>query len=158
MRADDRIVAFAGVRTDDWTTLSDLIRDSAGKSVPIVVERDGRELTLQAKIATNLVAKKDGNGTYVEGEYVKAGFLGFSAATGVVRQDFGDSVTWMTDRVGDAVDSSPPCRRRSPRCGTRPSATAPANPTPRWASSARPGSAARSPPSTSPPHSSSPCS
>lgn len=105
MKADDRIVAFAGVRTDDWGTLSDLIRDSAGKSVPIVVERDGREVTLQAKIATNMVAKKDGNGAYVEGEYVKAGFLGFSAANGVVKQDFGDSVTWMTDRVGDAVDS-----------------------------------------------------
>ena len=50
-------------------------------------------------------AKKDANGAYVEGEYVKAGFLGFSAATGVVKQDFGDSVVWMTDRVGDAVDS-----------------------------------------------------
>lgn len=36
---------------------------------------------------------------------MKAGFLGFSAATGVVRQDFGESVTWMADRVGDAVDS-----------------------------------------------------
>ncbi|MFE0317033.1 M50 family metallopeptidase [Streptomyces albogriseolus] len=105
MKAKDKIVAFDGVRTDDWGQLSDLIRDSAGKSVPIVVERDGREVTLQATIATNMVAKKDGNGAYIEGEYVKAGFLGFSAATGVVKQDLGDSVTWMTDRVGDAVDS-----------------------------------------------------
>ncbi|MFF8729809.1 M50 family metallopeptidase [Streptomyces sp. NPDC015171] len=105
MRKSDRIVAFAGRPTKDWDTLSDLIRDSAGKTVPIVVERDGRQLTLHAKIATNLVAKKDSSGTYVQGKYVKAGFLGFSAATGVVKLDFGDSVTWMTDRVGDAVDS-----------------------------------------------------
>ncbi|MEV7886293.1 M50 family metallopeptidase [Streptomyces sp. NPDC002817] len=105
MKKGDKIVSFAGVRTDDWNTLSDLIRDSAGKTVAIVVDRDGKEVPLQAKIATNLVAKKDSNGTYVEGEYVKAGFLGFSAATGVVKQDFGDSVVWMTDRVGDAVDS-----------------------------------------------------
>ncbi|KUO15095.1 zinc metalloprotease [Streptomyces dysideae] len=105
MEAGDKIVSFAGVRTDEWSTLSDLIRDSAGKSVPIVVDRDGQEVTLQAKIATNLVAKKDSSGAYVEDEYVKAGFLGFSAATGVVKQDFGDSVSWMTDRVGDAVDS-----------------------------------------------------
>ncbi len=105
MKAKDKIVAFDGVRTDDWGQLSDLIRDSAGKSVPIVVERDGKEVTLQATIATNMVAKKDGNGAYVEGEYVKAGFLGFSAATGVVKQDLGESVSWMTDRVGDAVDS-----------------------------------------------------
>jgi membrane-associated protease RseP (regulator of RpoE activity) len=105
MKKGDKIVSFAGVRTEDWNTLSDLIRDSAGKTVAIVVDRDGKEVPLQAKIATNLVAKKDSNGAYVEGEYVKAGFLGFSAATGVVKQDFGDSVVWMTDRVGDAVDS-----------------------------------------------------
>ena len=101
----DRIVSFDGRSTEDWNTLSDLIRDSAGKTVPIVVERDGKQLTLHAKIATNLVAKKDSSGTYVQGKYVKAGFLGFSSATGVVKLDFGDSVTWMTDRVGDAVDS-----------------------------------------------------
>ncbi|KOG28757.1 zinc metalloprotease [Streptomyces resistomycificus] len=105
MKAGDKIVAFAGVRTDDWNKLSDLIRVSAGKEVPIVVDRKGQELTLEAKIATNLVAKKDSSGAYVQGEYVKAGFLGFSAATGIVKQDFGDSVTWMGDRVGDAVDS-----------------------------------------------------
>lgn len=105
LKAGDEIVSFGGVRTDDWETLSNLIRVSAGKEVPIVVDRKGEEVTLQAKIATNQVAKKDSSGTYVQGEYVKAGFLGFSAATGIVKQDFGDSVTWMGDRVGDAVDS-----------------------------------------------------
>ncbi len=105
MKKGDRITAFDGRPTKDWDTLSDLIRDSAGRTVPIVVERDGKQLTLHAKIATNMVAKKDSGGGYVEGEYIKAGFLGFSSATGVVKQDFGESVTWMGDRVGDAVDS-----------------------------------------------------
>ncbi|MEU0675170.1 site-2 protease family protein [Streptomyces sp. NPDC006172] len=105
MEKGDKIVSFDGTRTEDWGTLSDLIRDSAGRQVPIVVDRDGKEMTLRATIATNQVAKKDAGGAYVQGEYVKAGFLGFSAATGVVKQDFGDSVVWMTDRVGDAVDS-----------------------------------------------------
>ena len=105
LKQGDKIVSFNGVKTDDWNTLSDLIRVSAGKEVAIIVDRKGQELTLHAKIATNQVAKKDSSGTYVQGQYVKAGFLGFSAATGVVKQDFGDSVTWMTDRVGDAVDS-----------------------------------------------------
>ncbi|QJS09682.1 site-2 protease family protein [Streptomyces argyrophyllae] len=104
MKAGDRIVSFDGKPTEDWNTLSDLIRDSAGKDVSFVVDRDGRDVTLHAKIATNQVAKKDAGGNYVDG-YVKAGFLGFSPATGVVKQDFGESVTWMTDRVGDAVDS-----------------------------------------------------
>ncbi|MFH0172939.1 M50 family metallopeptidase [Streptomyces cacaoi] len=105
MKPGDKIVSFAGEKTDDWNTLSDLIRVSAGKEVAIVVDRDGKELTLHTTIATNQVAKKDSDGTYVQGEYIKAGFLGFSAATGVVKQDFGDSVSWMTDRVGEAVDS-----------------------------------------------------
>ncbi|MZD04836.1 PDZ domain-containing protein [Streptomyces sp. SID5785] len=104
LQPKDKIVSFDGVRTDEWNTLSDKIRDSAGRTVPIVVERDGQQKTLTAKIATNQVAKKDSSGQVVDG-YVNAGFLGFSAATGVVHQDFGDSVGWMTDRVGDAVDS-----------------------------------------------------
>lgn len=93
------------MHTDDWNRLSDLIRANPGREVPIVVQRDGHDLTLQAKIATNQVAKKDSHGQIVEGQYVTAGFLGFSAATGIVRQDFGESVTWMGERVGDAVDS-----------------------------------------------------
>ncbi|MET7315661.1 M50 family metallopeptidase [Streptomyces thermodiastaticus] len=105
LKAGDKIVSFDGVHTDDWNRLSDLIRANPGREVPIVVQRDGHDLTLQAKIATNQVAKKDSHGQIVEGQYVTAGFLGFSAATGIVRQDFGESVTWMGERVGDAVDS-----------------------------------------------------
>ncbi|MFH8222653.1 M50 family metallopeptidase [Streptomyces sp. NPDC018057] len=105
LKAGDRIVSFDGVKTDDWDRLSDLIRATPGKDVPIVVHRDGRDLTLHARIASNQVAEKDSHGQIVQGKYVTAGFLGFSAATGVVRQDFGESVTWMGDRLGEAVDS-----------------------------------------------------
>ncbi|MFI8190328.1 M50 family metallopeptidase [Streptomyces sp. NPDC085946] len=105
LKARDEIVSFNGVRTENWDELSDLIRANPGKEVPIVVERGGEQVTLHAKIATNQVAKKDGNGQVVEGEYVTAGFLGFSAATGVVKQDFDESVAWMGDRIGEAVDS-----------------------------------------------------
>lgn len=93
------------MKTDQWNTLSDEIRANPGRTVDIVVRRDGQEKVLHAKIATNQVAKKDSSGQIVQGEYINAGFLGFSASTGVVRQDFGDSVTWMGDRVGDAVNS-----------------------------------------------------
>ncbi|MFI6357942.1 M50 family metallopeptidase [Streptomyces sp. NPDC050743] len=104
MKAGDKILSFDGKPTKDWNTLSDLIRDSAGKNVAIVVDRKGHQMTLHTTITTNLVAKKDAKGNYVKG-YVKAGFLGFSAANGVVKQDFGGSVSWMTDQVGNAVDS-----------------------------------------------------
>lgn len=105
LKAGDKILSFNGVKTTDWNKLSDLIRAAPGKTVPIVVERKGADLTLHAKIASNQVAKKDSSGRIVQGQYVTAGFLGFSAATGIVRQDFGDSVTWMGDRLGEAVDS-----------------------------------------------------
>lgn len=72
LKKGDRIVSFDGVSTAKWDTLSDLIRDS-GKTVAIVVERGGKDVTLHATIATNQVAKKDSSGAYVQGEYVKAG-------------------------------------------------------------------------------------
>jgi membrane-associated protease RseP (regulator of RpoE activity) len=105
LKAGDKILSFNGTATTSWNQLSDLIRSAPGKEVAIVVDRKGQDVTLHAKIATNQVAKKDSSGQIVEGQYVTAGFLGFSAATGIVRQDFGESVTWMGDRVGDAVDS-----------------------------------------------------
>ncbi|WP_174479459.1 M50 family metallopeptidase [Streptomyces hokutonensis] len=105
LKAGDKILSFNGVKTTDWNKLSDLIRAAPGKTVAIVVERKGQDVTLHAKIASNQVARKDSSGQIVQGQYVTAGFLGFSAATGIVRQDFGDSVTWMTDRLGEAVDS-----------------------------------------------------
>lgn len=105
LKAGDKIVSFGGVRTESWNQLSDLIRAAPGKKVPIVVDRKGERLTLHATIATNQVARKDSSGQIVQGQYVTAGFLGFSAATGIVRQDFGDSVTWMGDRIGEAAHS-----------------------------------------------------
>ncbi|MFD3588487.1 M50 family metallopeptidase [Streptomyces sp. NPDC058683] len=105
LKAGDKIVSFNGVRTTSWNQLSDLIRATPGKDVAIVVDRKGQDVTLHAKIATNQVAKKDSSGQIVQGQYVTAGFLGFSAATGIVRQDLGQSVTWMGDRLGEAVDS-----------------------------------------------------
>lgn len=105
LKAGDKILSFNGVETTSWNQLSDLIRSTPGKDVAIVVQRKGQDVTLHARIATNQVAKKDSSGQIVQGQYVTAGFLGFSAATGIVRQDFGDSVTWMGDRLGEAVDS-----------------------------------------------------
>jgi membrane-associated protease RseP (regulator of RpoE activity) len=101
----DRIVSFDGVRTDDWNRLSDLIRAHPGARVDMVVDRHGQEITLHPTIARNQVARKDSGGQVVQGQYVTAGFLGFSAATGIVQQNFGQSVTWMSDRVVDATEN-----------------------------------------------------
>ncbi|MGW0930921.1 M50 family metallopeptidase [Streptomyces sp. NPDC002644] len=105
LRAGDKILSVGGVATGEWNALSDAIRTRAGEQdVPVVVERKGERLTLRADITTNKVAKKDDRGMPVRGEYVNAGFLGFAPASGIFRQDFGDSVVWMGDRVEDGVN------------------------------------------------------
>ncbi|GAA1147494.1 MULTISPECIES: M50 family metallopeptidase [Streptomyces violaceusniger group] len=100
----DKIVAFNGHPTPDWGTLQQDIRETTGPAT-ITVERDGVRKTLNANLIKNQVAKSDGNGGYVDGEFVTAGFLGFTPATGVVQQSFGQSVDRMGNMVEDGIDS-----------------------------------------------------
>ncbi|MEV6316456.1 site-2 protease family protein [Streptomyces sp. NPDC051776] len=104
LKPRDKIVAFNGTRTDDWSTLQDRIRDTIGPAT-ITVERDGVTKTLHANLVENQVAKNDGNGRPIPGEYVKAGFLGFSPSPGVVQQSFGQSVDRMGDMITSGVES-----------------------------------------------------
>ncbi|AJE81957.1 MULTISPECIES: M50 family metallopeptidase [Streptomyces] len=105
LEAGDKIVAFDGRKVDDWGTLQDEIRANPGKDVTLTVERDGRQQVLQAHLIRNQVSKTDGNGGYVEGKYVYAGFLGFTPASGIVQQGFGDSVDRMGDMMENGVES-----------------------------------------------------
>ncbi|NEE18060.1 site-2 protease family protein, partial [Streptomyces sp. SID7499] len=90
LQEGDRIVAFDGKKVDDWATLSDRIRDTIGPAT-IVVERDGEEVTLNAVLRENAVAKKDGNGQVIPDQFIKAGYLGFAAQTEIVPLSFGES-------------------------------------------------------------------
>ncbi|MGP4112454.1 M50 family metallopeptidase [Streptomyces sp. 4N509B] len=104
LRAGDVIVAFNGQPVEEWGTLQQAIRDTTGPA-SLTVERDGERVELQADLIPNQVAKTDGDGGYVEGEYVTAGFLGFSPAPGIVRQDFGQAVERMGDMMVDGVQA-----------------------------------------------------
>lgn len=100
LQPGDTIVAFDGNRVEDWDELQQSIRQTIG-AADVTVERDGRTVVLHADLIENQVAKADGRGGYVEGEYVTAGFFGFSPATGVVRHSFPQAV----DRMGDMMES-----------------------------------------------------
>lgn len=104
LQEGDKIVAFAGKRVDDWATLSDRIRETIGPAT-VVVERDGKEVTLNAVLRENAVAKKDGNGEVIPNEFIKAGYLGFAAQTEIVPLSFGDSFVRMGDMIENGVDS-----------------------------------------------------
>jgi membrane-associated protease RseP (regulator of RpoE activity) len=100
----DRIVSFNGQRINDYDKLQALIRKSSGE-VTLVVDRKGRQLTLKPVLAQNTVAKLDGDGMPIKGQYVTTGFLGISPAHGIERQSASESVGYMGDMVDNAVHS-----------------------------------------------------
>ncbi|MCC3777088.1 RIP metalloprotease [Streptomyces sp. UNOB3_S3] len=104
LQPKDRIVAFNGAKVTDWSTLQKEIRRTTGPAT-ITVVRDGGEKTLHADLISNQVQKYDGKGAPIKGEYVTAGFLGFTPASGVVPQSFGQSVDRMGDMVQSGVES-----------------------------------------------------
>ncbi|TDC70911.1 M50 family metallopeptidase [Streptomyces hainanensis] len=102
--AGDVITAFDGQPVGDWGTLQQRIRDTTGPAT-ITVDRDGQSMELTADLIENQVARTDGSGGYVEGEFVTAGFLGFSPASGIVQQDFGQAVDRMGDMMTTGVEA-----------------------------------------------------
>lgn len=94
----DTIVAFDGQPVEDWSALQERIRETIGPAT-LTVERDGATVVLHADLIENQVARLDEDGRYVRGEYVSAGFLGFSPARGVVAMDFPDAVEHMGSMV-----------------------------------------------------------
>ncbi|MFC9031878.1 M50 family metallopeptidase [Streptomyces arboris] len=104
LQEGDRIVAFGGQKVDDWATLSDRIRNTIGPAT-ITVERGGQEVTLNAVLRENAVAKKDGRGEVIPDQFIKAGYLGFAAQTEIVPLGFGDSVVRMGDMIENGVDA-----------------------------------------------------
>ncbi|MFH8611798.1 M50 family metallopeptidase [Streptomyces sp. NPDC018029] len=104
LKPGDKIVAFQGQPVDEWSALQSKIRETIGPAT-ITVERDGKRIDLHANLIKNQVTKTDGDGAYVEGKYVYAGFLGFTPASGIVQQSFGDSVDRMGDMMENGVES-----------------------------------------------------
>ena len=100
LRAGDKIVSYDGKPINEWGELQSTIRDSSGP-VTIVIERDGERRELEATPIQNKVAKSDGDGGYVQGEYVTASFLGFAPASGIEQQSFPQAV----DRMGDIMEN-----------------------------------------------------
>jgi membrane-associated protease RseP (regulator of RpoE activity) len=104
LKPGDKIVSFNGQQIKKYDELQNDIRDAAGQTVSIGVLRNGQPLTLHAKLVTNTLAKVDSNGNPTNGT-VKAGFLGFSPATGVQHLGFGESLDQMGSMAESGVQS-----------------------------------------------------
>lgn len=91
LQPGDTIVSFDGKDVTSWAALTEWIRASAGKEVPLVYERDGERvsttitpvLTARPVIGSNGQVEVDSSGTTVT---VQAGFLGVGATTAMVQQ------------------------------------------------------------------------
>lgn len=99
----DRLVSIDGTSITSWEQSTEIIRDSAGQSLSVVVERDGQEVTLSL---TPLLTERyvyDANGQEVEenGEPVveEVGFVGISPTSELVQQP----ATAVLPAVGDAI-------------------------------------------------------
>lgn len=93
-RPDDEIVSFNGERVESWQELRRSIRNSTGTAT-VVVERDGRTLTLRPDLIPNTQSKIGDSD-----EYVEVGFLGVTPTQHLVRQSFGDVVTRIGSMIG----------------------------------------------------------
>lgn len=100
----DRILSMNGVDIDSWEQATEIIRDSAGRELEIVVERSGEPVTL---LAVPLLTERyvvDANGAIVQdaaGEPVtqEVGFLGIGSATAIVQQPLTEVLPTVGDRI-----------------------------------------------------------
>src|SRR5690606_12778600 len=91
MALGDEIVTFDGQDVAGWTELTEVIRDAGGRTVPVVVQRGGAEVTLDVPLALVERAVLDGAGQPVldaAGEPVtqSTGFLGVTPTAELQRQ------------------------------------------------------------------------
>jgi membrane-associated protease RseP (regulator of RpoE activity) len=100
LRPGDRVLSYDGHPIKSYTRLQELIRASGGRTVPVVVRRDGRQLYLPVTVTTNqMQSLTDPNKT------VTVGFLGISPTSARQRQGPGTVVSAMTDLTTRTVGS-----------------------------------------------------
>ncbi|MFC1414980.1 RIP metalloprotease [Streptacidiphilus sp. N1-12] len=104
LKPGDTIVTFNGDPISSYDQLQDDIRKSAGQTVPIVVKRDGAQVTLTATPIRNKVYGLDSNGDPTTGT-VEAGFLGITPTSALVPLGFGATMNQMGDMASTSIHS-----------------------------------------------------
>ena len=104
IRPGDTIVEFAGQPVRAWDDLQDSIRAAGGRTLPVVVERDGRQVALEVTpLLTErpVIGPDDGPVLDADGEILTepVGFLGVGPTMALVREP----VSEVPAVIGDAV-------------------------------------------------------
>lgn len=108
LRAGDRIESVDGVAVTGWDQLTRLIEARAGQSVPVVVARNGRDVTLSVtpEASQNYVTNAQGDivtGASGKPETHTVGMIGISPSTALVRQSFGAALNATGQTVSGVV-------------------------------------------------------
>jgi membrane-associated protease RseP (regulator of RpoE activity) len=104
LRAGDRILSIDGQAVSTWEDETRLIRASAGKTVEIVVERDGNRLTKTITPTENTVTVLDDYGQPVTGadgkaQTVKAGFIGIGPVAAIQQRPVTDVLPMVGNNI-----------------------------------------------------------
>jgi membrane-associated protease RseP (regulator of RpoE activity) len=95
LQARDRIVSYDGTAIGSYTQLQKLIRASGGRTVAVIVDRQGKRIAFQVPVTTNQMQDlKDPN------KVVNTGFLGITPLEGWQTQGPGAVAGMMTDLTG----------------------------------------------------------
>ncbi len=91
LKPGDTIVSIDGRAISTWAQSTTIIRESAGRTLTVVVRRDGTERTVQLTPVTNTVPKTDSAGAVVKDsagktETMTVGFVGIGAEPHLVPQ------------------------------------------------------------------------
>ncbi len=117
LRAGDTVVRYDGVGVTSWTQLQGLIQHSGGRSVPVVVERNGHQVTTtltpieaqRPQIGADGSVVKAADGTTVT---TSVGFAGISPSTALVPQPLSTVPGFVGNALGQtfAVIGTLPAR------------------------------------------------
>lgn len=100
LKPGDKFVSFAGRKVKDYDELRGLIRDSAGKNVSVVIERDGKQMPVSLNVIANqLQDLKDPK------KVVTAGFVGITPLQDYVKGGPGAVFTQMKDMTVRTLES-----------------------------------------------------
>ncbi|ARJ05092.1 RIP metalloprotease [Humibacter sp. BT305] len=109
IKPGDRLLSVAGTPIDSWAQSTSIIQRSAGDTVPVVVERDGQQVTLSVTpLLTERYVTND-DGTIAKGSdgqplTQEVGFVGIGPASQLVQQPITAVFPLMGQTIGNTVN------------------------------------------------------
>jgi membrane-associated protease RseP (regulator of RpoE activity) len=108
IRPGDQIVSFNETPISSWDELTTVIRTSAGKTVPLVVDRGGKSVSLQITPIENVVTEQSSLGQVLTDDAGKpitrtAGFIGIAPTNAIVQQPLTAVMPYVGDNISRVV-------------------------------------------------------